>query len=461
MTVRQMLNSAIDNVKRKVLIVPFTLVKIMDEKLNVNASKWSKQKKERSWSVKMRNKFILLISIFIVFSCKTGEKASQTKHEKQKTWKWEKIAVGPFHVCAINSEKKLYCWGDNQNGHLGNGTRENKETPTLVNNDDWKDVQTGWGRTCAIKTDNSLYCWGYNALGSLGIGTGEKQPNIADYSFDETAPKKVGSEKYLSISASFGHTCGIRENNDLYCWGWNGLGCLGICSEWNFDCDGKIEDENFGFGQGEGFNLTNNPEKFDNNKWKEIAVGDAYSCGIKTTDNSLYCWGSNQTGQLGDSTIKRKIKPVNVNNEKWFSVSVSKSEGRVGHTCAIRSDNSLFCWGKNQFKEGGNKSDFPNLSLEKIPGKWLKVVNGRHHTCGIKDDHKIYCWGLDEKQQSSGQENRKDALVTTIKTGKDRWKVVLAPLKINDDKFSDVSTYLNHTCGLKMDGSIFCWGKKQ
>jgi len=409
----------------------------------------------------MKNKvFLFFITIIVFFSCKTGEMTSQSLNEN-KSWKWKKIAVGPFHVCAINSEKKLYCWGGNTNGQLGNGTTENKEKPTIVNNYDWIDVQAGWGRTCAIRSDNSLYCWGYNALGSLGIGKGEKQPFFVDNSFDEKKPEKVGNEKYSSIYASFGHTCGIRENNDLYCWGWNGLGCFGVFSSWNFDCDGKTESEDYGFGQGEGFKLTNIPEKFDNNKWQGISVGDAYSCGIRLKDNTLFCWGSNRTGQLGNGKKIKKVEPVKVSSDKWLSVSVSRSEGRVGHTCAIKSDNSLFCWGKNQFKEGGNKSDFPNLSLEKIPGKWLKVVNGRHHTCGIKDDNKIYCWGLDEEQQSSGQKNRKDELVKTIKTGNYYWKVVVSPLKINDDEFSDVSTYLNHTCGLKKDGSIFCWGEKQ
>lgn len=125
--------------------------------------------------------------------------------------------------CAITSGNKLKCWGQNTDGRVGNGSDTgNVNSPTLIDSSEsYKFVSTGYSHTCAITTSNKLKCWGRNSSGELGQGsTGA----------DETSPivVDVGSD-YKEVSArAAGYTCAKRLNDDLYCWGGNSVGQLGL-----------------------------------------------------------------------------------------------------------------------------------------------------------------------------------------------------------------------------------------
>ncbi|HQO93140.1 MAG TPA: carboxypeptidase-like regulatory domain-containing protein, partial [bacterium] len=132
----------------------------------------------------------------------------------------------------------------------------------------FKKVTAGESHTCGIKEDGTLFCWGDNKYGQIGIGI------TGGYA---AVPTKIGYDKWSDISAGGWHTCGIQEDGTLYCWGKNEFGGLG---------DGSYDDKPV-------------PTKIDDSSWVEISAGGDHTCGIKN-DNSLYCWGRSIEGQVGN-----------------------------------------------------------------------------------------------------------------------------------------------------------------
>ncbi|HRZ80023.1 MAG TPA: hypothetical protein P5044_08450, partial [bacterium] len=163
-------------------------------------------------------------------------------------------------------------WGYNNYGQIGIGTTENQTVPAKVNDDEWSSVRTGFTHVCGIKkADSSLYCWGGNVLNQIGDGTYDTR----------LAPVKVGSGAWSSISTGRYSTCGIKSDNKLFCWGDTSYGQLGI---------GPV-----------GSNDTTVPVSVGGKTWKKVSIASSHACAIES-DSSLYCWGRNSSGELGDGT---------------------------------------------------------------------------------------------------------------------------------------------------------------
>jgi hypothetical protein len=182
-------------------------------------------------------------------------------------------------------------------------------------------VGAGWGHTCAIKQDGSLWCWGRNDYGQLGDGTNT----------DKTTPVQITSE-VSSVALGGDHTCAVKTDGSLWCWGNNDFGQLG-----------------------DGTNTSRTTPVQITSGVSSVALGLHHTCAVKT-DGSLWCWGVNWYGQLGDGTNTDKTTPVQITS----GVS-SVALGR-GHTCAVKTDGSLWCWGVNasgQLGDGGGWKNTP------------------------------------------------------------------------------------------------------
>ena len=134
--------------------------------------------------------------------------------------------MGTRHACAIKSDGTLACWGAGDNGRLGDGSGNSRSTPVYVSalGTGVAQVAAGGTHTCAVKTDGSLWCWGYNAYGQLGDGTttGRVVPTLV-----------AGGHAFAAVSAGpivpfFGHTCGVTTSGAVYCWGDNLTLQLGV-----------------------------------------------------------------------------------------------------------------------------------------------------------------------------------------------------------------------------------------
>ena len=312
-------------------------------------------------------------SDFLSLSVDTLNKTISSSGEINK---WKLISTAYNNACAISNEGQLWCWGDNTSGQLGvddlldNEGSKRSIPPVKVNDDKWKSVFTKGKRTCGIKSDNTLWCWGYGSVGQLGIGHIEHENKIVKI------PKQVGNDYWNKIALGSAVSCGLKQDNTLWCWG-----------KTEFIYENMYKD------------FVLEPELLTEDKFIDIAIGNnngGYSiCGIKE-DDTLWCWGSNNSGQLGNGSQSDSDIPVQVGNDKWKTVSTGWN-----YTCGIKDDNSLWCWGNNYYFKLGDGTEELRTKPKKITDNsdWLKISLGKIHTCGIKNDKSLWCWGSNRTRQ--------------------------------------------------------------
>ena len=234
---------------------------------------------------------------------------------------WKSITTGYNHSAAIKTDGTLWVWGTNNNGQLGINNTIGRSTPvtTFAGGTNWKSVACGYNSTAAIKTDGTLWTWGLNSYGFLGI-------NISGTTTGRTTPVTtfVGGTNWRQVSASFACTA-IKTDGTLWVWGYNNTGILGT----NDTNNRSIPVTTFAGG----------------NNWKNVSSSTDITSAIKT-DGTLWSWGSNTNGQLGDNTGAGtdKLTPITTfaGGNNWKSVATGNN-----HSVAIKTDGTLWVWGAN------------------------------------------------------------------------------------------------------------------
>ena len=333
------------------------------------------------------------------------------------------ISAGYAHVCAVRNDGTVWCWGFNDKGQLGDGTQENRSVPVRVNGlEDVKMVSSGHKFTCAVKNDGTAWCWGHNLHGQLGIDTMTEEP-------DNITPIQVqGLDEVDVISAGGNHTCAVKNDGTLWCWGFNDRGQLGI-GTYGDDAEALL------------------PQHVpDLNSVLSISAGKRHTCAVDG-DGDLYCWGANWSGQLGTGAAWDAVvaSPAHV-PQAGSTLSVSSA---TGHTCSINIAGSFLCWGVNDYGTLGNGSTLePNVPEPVMdpPGRGILISAGPYHTCAIDNDESPWCWGNNMwgqlGQGSDGPEISREPLQVTI----------LDPVKL----FA-VGGYF--TCAVDESDFPWCWGE--
>jgi alpha-tubulin suppressor-like RCC1 family protein len=344
---------------------------------------------------------------------------------------WGSITASFSSTCGIskgNDINKVYCWGDNQYGQLGNGTNTDSSVPVAVTDSgalDFKQISTGSSSTCGIAADNKTYCWGRNDAGQLGNGTNtDSNVNVPVEVTDS------GARDFKQIVAT-GHAfvCGITADNKTYCWGRNNYGQLGDGTEINRNVPVEVTDS----------------EDLD---FKQISTGSSSTCGI-AADNKTYCWGYNRYGELGDGTEINRNVPVEVTDSGARDFK-QISTGYSYHRCGIAVDHKTYCWGKNQYGQlgDGSKTD-RNVPVEVTDSEDLdfkQVSVASNATCGIAADNKTYCWGRNQYGQLGNRTNTDSSV----------------PVEVTDSEardFKQISTGSGSMCGIAADHKTYCWGR--
>lgn len=333
-----------------------------------------------------------------------------------------KMALGEDHSCGIKPDGSAWCWGAGTDGHLGNGsTPASAVSPVRVmDSSGYRQITAGTSHSCGIRTDGTAWCWGSDTNGRLGNGA------IAG---DQSVPSPVsGGMRWNKLSSGATHTCGINSDADMYCWGNNANGKLGRGST--------------------GGDFTTPQLVSGNIKWRDVTAGANASCGIDDK-SQLWCWGNNTGGRLGTGELTPTSNvPLLVREAgPWVRVSV----GEIS-SCGIKSDGSLWCWGVGTNCITGQPLLCSTTASTPVPvgdtGPWADVSVSRYGStrsaCAIKQDGTAWCWGY-----------------TT--TGHLGYNVVSGDTKIprqvtDPGPWSYIQTSLSHTCGIKQDGSAWCWG---
>jgi len=278
----------------------------------------------------------------------------------------ESVSAGSSHTCAVTTGGTVYCWGDNDSGQLGNDSTTLSRVPVKVvdengfENGQVSQVSAGGSHTCAVTdggTGGTVYCWGRNSYGQLGNG-------LPGFENNSSVPVKVVDENGFengqvgSVSAGYLHTCAVT-GGAAYCWGDNGYGQLGNKILGPDTCSGaplpncskvpvKVVDEN----------------GFENGQVESVSAGGssvaaAHTCAV-TTGNTVYCWGRNNFGQLGNNSTPLSRVPVKVadNVDAGFeNGQVESVSAGWSHTCAVTdagTGGTVYCWGDNSFGQLGN-----------------------------------------------------------------------------------------------------------
>jgi alpha-tubulin suppressor-like RCC1 family protein len=275
------------------------------------------------------------------------------------------IAAGDRFSCALTAGGAVDCWGNNEFGQLGDGTRRTRLTPIAVVGLDRgvTAIAARGEHACALRHSRVL-CWGGNIDGQLGDGT----------TIDRTGPVEVsGLDRVSSIATGGEHTCAILTQGGAMCWGWNVEGQLG---------DGLTADAHRPVAV-EG--LTGGVSA--------ISAGGRHTCALMT-QGGVKCWGYGEFGQLGDGSTARSSVPVDVSG---LSAGIASITAGGNLTCGLRTAGGVTCWGIDPT----GASDFASVptDIPAIPRDVLAVKAGFYHICVVKAGGTVACWGGNDAGQ--------------------------------------------------------------
>ncbi|MDQ1295004.1 MAG: hypothetical protein QG608_2889 [Actinomycetota bacterium] len=400
-----------------------------------------------------------------------GDGPSRRDSPTQVTGQWTAVEAGPEHTCAIREGGTLWCWGSNFSGQLGDGTLTTRRSPVQVGRStDWTAVSSGTEYTCGLrgsaKSAGTLWCWGSNTDGGLGNGT-----RIHRY-----VPGLVGDRRdWVQVAAGARHVCGRTADGTVWCWGDNRYGQVadgstidryrptpvpggrtwrGVWSGPFLTCGTQVDGHVHCWGEDEYGQLSlgdskvmPSPHRLPGGGWAELSSGGYHTCALRR-DTTVWCWGENSYGQLGDglssSTSSAPVR-VGVPDAEVRDTFRTLSAGAM-YTCAIRSNGTLWCWGQNWDGQLGNGSGFSSqpTPTQVAPGTvWHAVSAGTGHTCGVRRDRSLWCWG-DNSHGQLGDGTHDTALAPVPVQAGGLWKAV--------------SVGRAHTCALRSEGSVWCWG---
>jgi alpha-tubulin suppressor-like RCC1 family protein len=289
------------------------------------------------------------------------------------------LSVGFAHSCAIAQTGSAYCWGSGAFGKLGNADEISRRSPVAVAGGlSFAAISAGRDHTCGITTSGDAYCWGLNEDGQLGSTTSQlcSDPNGGTPLPCATAPVAVsGGHTFESIDAGLAHTCGIRPDAAAYCWGSNQWGELGIGADVPPSSVTPLAVAwPAGFAQ-------------------IVASYHGYTCGVGLGDGLGYCWGNNDLGQLGRGTISGEEHDVAAVPAGTTFLSM---QAAIFHTCGLATDGTAYCWGQNPFGLGHGGTTPSELPVQVASGlRFVNLATGWYRTCGVASDGIAYCWGND------------------------------------------------------------------
>jgi alpha-tubulin suppressor-like RCC1 family protein len=319
-------------------------------------------------------------------------------------------------MSACAPQPNLFAWGNNFSGQLGDGTTTSRPSPTPIGDaTDWSAISAGAAHSCGLLgAGSSLWCWGHNAAGQLGDGTTTQR----------SSPTQIGAlaTDWSAVTAGGLHTCALRETGTLWCWGSNSSGQLGDGTTTNRQLPTQIGTAT---------------------DWRAISAGGSHTCGMRAS-GTLWCWGSNTYGQLGDGTTTPRTVPTQIGTAAdWSAISTSRGH----HSCGLRGTGSLWCWGRNNVGQLGDDTTTERHSPTQIfvATDWIAISAGEVHTCGLRGTGTLRCWGSNVYGQVGDGTTTNRLRPTQIGTATD-WRTVSA------------GTF--HTCALRGTGSTsWCWGR--
>ena len=253
------------------------------------------------------------------------------------------ISAGYYYTCALLSTGAVKCWGNNDNGQLGDDSTLQSLTPVSVPSlsSGVTAIAAGRYHACAVLNTGAVKCWGWNLYGQLGDGS----------TLQSLTPVSVPSlsSGVTAIAAGERHTCALLSTGAVKCWGYNDNGQLG---------------------DGSAASVTPRTTPVDVSTLSSgvtaISTGSYHTCALLST-GAAKCWGKNTSGRLGDGSNTASLTPVSVSTLSTGVIAIAAGEA---HTCAVLNTGAVKCWGYNvsgQLGDGSTTQSFTPVGVLSIP----------------------------------------------------------------------------------------------
>lgn len=397
-----------------------------------------------------------------------------------------KVASGQYFTCALLSNGRIKCWGNNQYGQLGQGDvtargdgpgemGSNLAYIDLGSSDGSPllaiDVQAGLNHACALMSDGRVKCWGRNHQGQLGLGDTATRGDAPGEMGDNLAFVDLGKNmtaRQIELGGDF--SCAILKTNKVKCWGANGSGQLG---RENTTAVGNLPNQM-------GDNLATINLGGDGSV-KALAAGLEHICALLSSNN-LKCWGLNDIGQLGvgdninrgdaANTMGDNLKVVDVVDFLLGPASSTAISAGTSHTCVLSQLGQMKCWGDNfagqlgigsAIAEVGDRANQMGLNLQSVDfgpifmsyqQPVVKMQVGFYTTCAQLWTSEIKCWGANHYAQLGNGTAK-----TSWGTSAAEMGASLPSVNIGSSTYVKMfSSQYGTTCVITQDSLIKCWG---
>lgn len=331
------------------------------------------------------------------------------------------IATGHAHTCALTAAGAAYCWGDNAEGQLGDGTRMDRTAPgAVVGGHAFTTIAAGGNTTCAIDTMGAAYCWGENRTGQVGDGSRTGPFNGPDR---HISPRAVaGGHTFTTLDLGGSYGCALTQAGAAYCWGNN-----------TYKQGGYVSSSYF----------TSAPTPVaGGHAFVQISTRNNTTCALNAA-GAAFCWGQGGQGEAGTGTYAIFDTPTAVVGGHTFA---SLDVGAT-HSCALTPAGAAYCWGTNVKGELGNgrTSQLGTPTPQAVLGglSFTRVVAGGGFTCAVDGAGMTWCWGTTEE----GRLGIPGALGTRPE-----------PASQGTAFGFRILAATGHTCGVDAAGTARCWG---
>ncbi len=326
----------------------------------------------------------------------------------------------------------------------------------------WIALTAGARHTCAVKADGSVWCWGDNNEHQLGV----ESPYRSEVPLRVPSPTDAAT-----VGAGHQHGCAVTRAGLLWCWGDNAFGQLGLGVTDNYRAPTLVT----------GLPTTG----------PLVVGGYGHTC-ARSNSGSPFCWGLNSVGQVGDDSTTNRTTPTSLVGLSQVTDLAAGYE----HVCAVDGNHGLWCWGGNGNGQLGDDSYTYHHTPNAVPGVTdaQRVFAGFRHTCAIRTGDALWCWGANGSgqlglgdygthltptevtgltppvlQMAAGR----DFTCALLGTGKVHCAGLNSLGQLGDDSYTSRNTFAavqqldsvtriaageDHACALRTDGSIWCWG---
>lgn len=294
------------------------------------------------------------------------------------------VAAGGSHSLALKSDGTVWAWGSSDYGRLGNGlsgVEDDSSVPVQVKDlTNVTSISAGSGYSLAVKSDSTVWAWGENDYGQLGDGTKS----------DSSVPVLVMElTNVVAVAAGSFHSLALKSDGTVWAWGYNNYGQFGNATTSDSSVPIQVT------------NLTD---------FIAISAGGFYSLALKN-DGTVWAWGNNEYGQLGNGASgygTYSSVPVQVKN----LADVSNISAGDQHSLAVRSNGTVWAWGINSEGQlGNNTTDDSNVPVEVIGlSDVITISAGNSHSLALKSDNTVWAWGWNEHGQLGDASPKSDGV---------------------------------------------------